>query len=58
MFFDLKDVVILDEPTNNLDEKNKFKVLNLIKDNKRDKIVIILSHDEDLKRIASKIIQI
>ena len=27
VFFDLKDVVILDEPTNNLDEKNKFKVL-------------------------------
>jgi len=57
-FFGLKDVVILDEPTNNLDEKNKFKVLNLIKNNKREKIIIILSHDEDLKRIASKIIQI
>ena len=53
-----KDVLIFDEPTNFLDEKNKDKVIESIKQIKKNKIVIILSHDEKILKISDKVFKI
>ena len=43
-------IILFDEPTNNLDYKNKKKIISLIKNlkNKYDKTIVIVSHDVDL----------
>ena len=53
-----KEVLIFDEPTNFLDDKNKIKIINSIKNVKKNKIVIILSHDEKILDISDKIIKL
>lgn len=54
-----KDIYFLDEPTNELDQKNVEKVLSAIKDlSERGKIVIVISHDERLKTIATQIVEL
>lgn len=53
-----KDIYFLDEPTNELDNKNIRKVLKEIKKlAKQDKIVIIISHDEKVQNIADVCIE-
>lgn len=39
------DVLILDEPSSNLDELKKEWLVNLLKTIKKDKIIILISHD-------------
>lgn len=51
-----KEVLIFDEPTNFLDEKNKLNVIKSIKNIKKDKIIIILSHDKKILNISDKVI--
>lgn len=46
-----KDVVLLDEPTGNLDEENAGKIFALIKEISKGRIVIVTSHD---KRLSQK----
>ena len=43
----LKDtnVIFLDEPTENLDNKTTIKVLNYLKELSKDKIIVLISHD-------------
>lgn len=53
-----KEVIIFDEPTNFLDKKNKIKVINSIKNIKKKKIIIILSHDPDILKISDKIVKL
>jgi len=53
-----KNILIYDEPTNFLDQKNKFKIIESIKKIKKDKIIVILSHDKDILKISDKIINI
>jgi len=53
-----KEVLIFDEPTNFLDQKNKLKILESINKIKKNKIVIILSHDIDVLKISDKIIDL
>ncbi len=53
-----KEVLIFDEPTNFLDDKNKIKVIQSIKNIKKNKIIIILSHDEKILNISDKIIKL
>lgn len=43
-----RKICILDEPTANLDNNNKKELLKLIQKVKKDKILIIVSHDKDL----------
>jgi ABC-type lipoprotein export system ATPase subunit len=42
------DLMLLDEPTSRLDEKNKRNVVGLIEDIFADKTIIIVSHDSHL----------
>jgi heme exporter protein A len=51
-------VIILDEPTSNLDSEGKEKVYSLIKEEARSNIVIIASNEETDLAVCSSIIQI
>ncbi|MCI6609756.1 MAG: ABC transporter ATP-binding protein/permease [Ezakiella sp.] len=51
-----KNIQIYDEPTSNLDVKKKQWFMDEIKKIKNDRIILIISHDDDLKQIADKII--
>ena len=58
--FENPQIILLDEPTNALDEKSVLAVRNLLIDFKsKDKIIIIASHNkEDLDVLCDKIILI
>ena len=49
-----RNLIIFDEPTNNLDNKNKKIIIELIKKIKTNKIIIILSHDVDIEKYNFK----
>lgn len=52
-------VVIADEPTGNLDSKNTLDVMNIIKAISVDKLVILVTHEEELAEFyASRIIRV
>lgn len=52
-------IVIADEPTGNLDSKNTLEVMNIIKAISEDKLVILVTHEEDLAQFyASRIIRL
>ena len=40
-----KRVIVLDEPTSGLDKKSLDTIVELIKEMKKQKIVIVISHD-------------
>ncbi|TYB30771.1 MAG: ABC transporter ATP-binding protein [Candidatus Mcinerneyibacterium aminivorans] len=51
------DLLILDEPFSNVDDKNMNKILNLL--NKiKNKIIIIISHNKNILKICDKIYEI
>ena len=56
LFLKKSQIYIMDEPTTALDPKIKNIILNLIVRLSRDKTVIIISHDNDIKRILDEII--
>ena len=52
-------VVIADEPTGNLDSKNTLEVMNIIKSISEDRLVILVTHEEELADFyASRIIKL
>lgn len=52
-------IIIADEPTGNLDSKNTIEVMNIIKAISEDKLVILVTHEEELANFyASRIIRI
>lgn len=51
------EILLADEPTGNLDNKNKHEVYKLLSDiNKLGKTIICVSHDDDLSDYANRII--
>ena len=51
LYFD-KPILILDEPTSMLDEKNRDKILSNLKELKKNKTIILISHDSVFRKIA------
>ena len=52
-------IIIADEPTGNLDSRNTLEVMNIIKAISRDKLVILVTHEENLANFyADRIIKI
>lgn len=52
-------IIIADEPTGNLDSRNTIEVMNIIHSIARDKLVVLVTHEENLARFyASRIIRI
>jgi ABC-type multidrug transport system fused ATPase/permease subunit len=52
------EIFLMDEPTSMLDEENKEKVMRAIMELRKDKTVIIVSHDLYLRKIADRLIEI
>lgn len=55
-FLKKADVYILDEPTSNIDNESKKHLLDFISLIKKDKIIILITHDKEVKDIADKTI--
>lgn len=51
-------IYVFDEPTNELDEDNVKDVLNILKELKKDSIVIVISHDSRLINISENVINL
>ena len=52
-------IIIADEPTGNLDSANTLEVMNIIKSISREKLVILVTHEEELAEFyADRIIRI
>ena len=51
-----KEIIILDETLSNLDKESKFEILNVLKQFKTTKTIIMISHDEDVLQYADKIL--
>lgn len=47
-------IMIFDEPTANMDENSKKEFMRIIKDKKKDKIIILVSHDLDIINQADR----
>ena len=54
------DYILADEPTDALDTDRSMKVIELLRDlaHKRNKIIIVVTHDLRLKNTADKVYQI
>lgn len=53
------DIIIADEPTGNLDSKNSLEIMNIIKVISKDRLVILVTHENNLaKFFASRVIEI
>lgn len=50
------EVIILDEPTNELDKKGVEYYKNVLQKIKKDKIIILITHDKNILSIADKLI--
>ena len=57
-FYHKREIVILDESTNALDEKNTTKIINEIKSLSFEKTFIIVSHQKDILTICNKILSL
>lgn len=52
-------IILADEPTGNLDSKTGKEVMNLLKDISKEKLVILVSHDEEsAKTYGDRVIEI
>lgn len=51
-------LLVFDEPTSALDQESKNEFLSLLKEIKKEKIIIFISHDRELNSIADYIIDI
>ncbi len=49
-------VLIFDEPTSALDYKSKVKLINYLKKIKFNKIIILISHDDEIREIVDEVI--
>lgn len=54
-FYEDYSVLIFDEPTSSLDFNNKNKVIKNLKKTSKDKLLIIISHDESIKNLCNDI---
>lgn len=51
------NIILADEPTGSLDEKNKQVILDLLKkENEKGKTIIVATHDKDIKEISTKVV--
>lgn len=52
------DVMILDEPTSALEQESQYAVWRLLKEIKKEKIIIVISHDQNISQFANQIIDL
>jgi putative ABC transport system ATP-binding protein len=53
------DIILADEPTGSLDKKNAEAVLNVLKQlNEQGKTIILVTHDEEIKKQGNRVVQL
>lgn len=53
------DIILADEPTGNLDSKNTLEIMNIIKAISKEKLVILVTHEQEIAKFyASRIIEL
>lgn len=57
-FINEGDVLILDEPTSNLDTLNEAQILKSIKENCMDKTIVLISHRKSTTAVCDKVLKI
>jgi len=50
------EIVLADEPTGSLDRENASRVMGLLTEMKRDKLVIIVTHDDYVRSLCDRIV--
>lgn len=53
-FLSKGDILILDEPTSNLDTLNEGEILKSIKENCEDKTIVLISHRKSTTAVCNK----
>lgn len=51
-----KKVILLDEPTASLDEKNRKIIFDILNELKKDNLIICATHDLEMKKISDEVI--
>ena len=51
-----RDIIVLDEPTNNLDEKSEIKFYETLKNLKSNKTILIISHKKELVNFCDEVL--
>lgn len=51
-----KGILILDEPMNHLDEKSRDVLLEFLKKQKKDRIVLVVSHGNEFEQICDEVV--
>lgn len=49
-------LILLDEALSGLDKEMKKKVISIIKERSKDKIIVIISHDHEIQKVCNEII--
>ena len=57
-YYNLRDILIFDEATNALDEDNEKAIIENILNLKKDKTIIIVSHNKNNLKKCDKIIEV
>ncbi|MDY5435839.1 ABC transporter ATP-binding protein [Peptostreptococcus porci] len=53
------EIILADEPTGSLDRCNKLKILELLsEEHKKGKTIVVVSHDEEIKKYSSRVIEL
>ncbi|GFR34195.1 ATP-binding cassette domain-containing protein [Thermobrachium celere] len=51
-------IIILDEPTSSLDKIGKNVLIEILQNIKKDRIIIIITHDNDIFKICDEVIEL
>ena len=54
LLYENKSILILDEPTSALDEKNVEKLIEILKNLKKNKTIILTSHHKDVLEVCDQ----
>ena len=57
-FYKDPEFIILDEPTSSLDKETAEKIMEVIKKNQNGRTILLITHEESLKKYSDKIIKI
>lgn len=59
LFFKQSEIILADEPTGSLNEANANRIMQILKElHQEGKTIILVTHDEKIKRMAERVIEL